>query len=288
MAAKKTNTVAKDEIKPILSKGPRAQNGKNGNAKPETAPKPPTELGREIKTEIKAGPVAVQEPKLSPEEQERRKKMKELDEAMLKFNMYPVAAGEDAKKEALATLRKAYIGGDGNIKQVVLYMLHETISQVSEYRAPKNFEYFRKKFPQNDPSQNRVNVYRGMFNYTSSIDGLMEIAGLLGELGDTDAAKVLTHNFSFLCSYDGSESSRMLRGAIVDALGECKSVYALKALLAYVENTENEQLAGRMIAAILEWKGRIHELKISQKEKDEFLAKINDLTMQEREEGHYR
>lgn len=246
------------------------------------------ELGKEIKPETKKETVLVQEKPLTPEEEERKRKLREVDEAMMKFNMYPVAANEHAKNEALATLKRLYSSGDDKIRQVILYVLHETLAQFSDYRVQKNLEYFRKKFPQNEAAQNRLNVYRAMFNYSNSIEGLMEVVNLLADLGDNDSAKVLTHHFSFACAYDNSEGSRMLRNAIVDALGKTKSAYALKALLSYVKNTENEQLGGRIISSIVEWKEKIGELKIEQKEKDELLKRINDVVMLEREEGHYR
>lgn len=246
------------------------------------------EIGKEIKAETKPVNAKIEEKQISNEGVELRKKFAEVDEAMRKFNMYPVAINEQAKNEALATIKKIYSESNLNVKQAILYVLHESLSRFSEYRMPKNLEYFKKKFPQNEPLQLRMSVYQGMFNYSNSIEGLIELVHLLSDLGDDDSAKVLTHHFSFLCSFDGSEGSRMLRNAIVDALGKTKSPYALKALLTYAKNVDNEQLGGRMISAIIEWRDKIQELKISQKEKDEMLEKINELVQVEREGGYYR
>lgn len=282
MAKRKTDASA--EIKPIHSaKGlPKAQPA----AKKADAPVPM--IGNPITAPEKKETVQVQAPQMTAEETERRKKLAALDEAMMKVNMYPVATSEETKNAALASLKKAYAEGDDKTKQVILYMIHETVLQFSEYRAPKNFEYFRKKFPQADPAQLRMNVYKSMFNYSNSLEGLMEMISLLGELGDNDSAKVLTTQFSFLCAFDGSEGSRMLRNAVVDALGESKSVYALNALLTYVKNTENESLGSRVIGAIVEWKEKVSGLKIEQKRKDEIMKKINDVVLLEKDDGHYR
>ncbi len=246
------------------------------------------EIGKEMMPEQKKETVLVQEKPLSPEEEERRKKLKEVDEAAMKFNMYPVAANEQAKNDAISAIKRIYAGGDPKVKQVILYVLHETLSQFSEYRAPKNLEYFRKRFQQAEPAQHRMHVYRAMFNYSTSLEGLMEIVDLLAGLGDDDSAKVLTHHFSFLCASDNSEGARMLRGAVVDALGKTKSVYALRALLSYVKNTENEHLGGRIISSIIEWKEKINGLKLEHREKEELLKRINEVVMVEHEEGHYR
>lgn len=247
-----------------------------------------SELKKEKKIETATAKETIKEPILTPEEEERKKKLKEIDEALIKFNFYPVATNECVKCEALATLKKNYLEGDSKIKQIILYALYEMLSQFSEYRISKNLEYFRKKFPQLEPSQQRMNVYRNMFNYSTSLEGLLEIVDLLGEFGDDDSTKVLTHYFSFLCAFDGSESTKMMRSAIADALGKTKSIYALNALLSYVKNLENEYLTGKIISSIVTWKEKIGELKIEEKKKDELLKKINKIVMLEREEGYYR
>ncbi len=261
-----------------------------GNGKPAGAAQA-LEIGKDIPAgslEQKPPTMTIEQKPLSAEELARKKRIDEVNDAMLKFNMYPVAAKEGAKDDALAALKRLYKEGDPSLRQIILYVLHETFSQFAEYRIAKNLDYFRKKLPQAEASQHRLHVYRSMFNYSSSLEGLIEIVDLLSELGDDDSAKVLTHQFSFLCAYDNSEAARILRGAVVDALGKSDSVYALKALLSYVRNVENEQLGGRIISSIVEWKEKVHRLKLGQKEKDELMKKINDVVLMEREEGHYR
>ncbi|MEW6528988.1 MAG: hypothetical protein AB1391_03810 [Candidatus Micrarchaeota archaeon] len=241
----------------------------------------------EIKKTISTQEASAETP-VTPEEIERRKKLAIVDDAVIKFNMYPIATNEEIKNASLATLKKIYSEGDEKINQIILYVLHEIILQYSEYRIPKNFEYFKKKFPQAQPSQLRMNVFKGMFNYSNSLEGLIEIINLLCEFDTNDSIKILTHHFSFFCAYDGSEGSRILRNVIIDALGKSRSVYALDALLSYVKNIEDEHLASRIICAIIEWKEKIGKLKIAVKKKNELMAKINEVIILEKEGGHYR
>ncbi len=247
-----------------------------------------TNIGKEINTEEKKETINVQNVPIPSEETERRKKLVMVDEAVLKFNMYPVITTEETKNASLATLKKIYSEGKNEIKQVILYMMHEMILQFSEYRIPKNFEYFRKKFPQTEAMQLRMNVYKGMFDYSNSLEGLIEIINLLGEFGDNDSVKVLTRHFSFFCAFDGSEGSHILKNAVINALGASKSIYALNALLSYIKNVENERLIDRIIYAIIMWKEKIHKLKIAQKKKNELMAEINEIIFLEKDGGHYR
>lgn len=248
-------------------------------------------IGREVKAgnePEKAKVVENVEKPLTLKEQEAKRKFAEVDEAMRTFNAYPIAVGKEAKDGAVAALKRLYKGGDAKLKQVILYIIHESISRFAEYRAPKNFDYFKKKFPQAEPMQLRMRVYQGMFNYSNSLEGLLDLVNLLADFGDDDSAKVLTHEFSFLCAFDGSEGTRILRNAVADALGNTKSIYALRALLAYAKNADSEQLGSRLIGSIVEWKDRLKESRISQKEKDELMEEINDFVQVEREGGQYR
>ena len=56
------------------------------------------ELGKNLKPEAKQENVKVEEKQLSPEEIATRKILAQVDEAMGRFNMYPVAANEQAKE----------------------------------------------------------------------------------------------------------------------------------------------------------------------------------------------
>ncbi|MDD5337432.1 MAG: hypothetical protein PHS02_03020 [Candidatus ainarchaeum sp.] len=277
MAKKNETQTAKIEIKPIPGNKP-ASGGR----------KPPAVIGREMKTDPKPETVKVEEKLPTKEEEERKKALDEVDSAMKKLSMYPVSANEQARGEALETLKKMYARQSPNVKQVMLYVLHERIAKFGELRIPKNFEYFRKKLPQAEPVQLRMNVYNEMFNYTNSLEGMLEIINLLAELGDDDAAKVLTHQFSFFSSADGSEGARMLRNATVEALGKSNSLYALRALLSYADSVDGEQLGGRILSAIAGWKEKLGKMKVEQKQKDALMARIGELVLLEREEGHYR
>ncbi len=248
------------------------------------------EIGKEIKmgqNPETAKAEAQPQPKLSPEEEKRRALIQEVEESLSKIRLYPVACTEEGKDQSISALKKIYADGDESMRQIILYLLHETISQFSDYRAPKNLDYFKKRFPQNDQAQNRMNVYRGMFNYPTSIEGIMEMISLISTFGDAQSAKLLTHEFSFLCSFDGSEGARMLRNSVADALGDCDSPYALKCLINYAKTVESESLAGRIASSLMKWKDKLEKAQIPAKQKDAFHKEISEILMIEKEGRHY-
>jgi hypothetical protein len=216
-------------------------------------------------------------PPKTKEEKERDEKMaaiiKELEQAFFALKFYPVATKEEAKEQAVAKIKEHYAKGDDTVKQLVLYMMHETLSQAAEMRTMHNLEQFRRKMPGADPGQLRISVYRAMFNYNYSLEGLAAIISLLADLGGDDAAKVLTYHFTFFSSME-SDSNRMLRNAVVDALGASNSPYALQALLSYIYLTDNDLLFGRLFAALKVWEGKIEKMNIPKKDKKRLLESI--------------
>ncbi|MBU0586388.1 hypothetical protein KJ780_02675 [Candidatus Micrarchaeota archaeon] len=245
-------------------------------------------LGKTIKPKEKEPKETAQEVPLSKEEEGFRSNIKEAENAFAKFRLYPIATSTEEKDESILKIKKLYETGDERLKQIILYLANEMLMQFSEYRAPKNLEYFKRRFPQNDGTQNRMNIYRAMFNHSTSLEGIIELLDLLASLKGPEAAKVLTYYFSFLCAFDASEASRILRNSAVEALGKSDSEYSLKALIRYAKTADNDQLSSRILNSLSEWKEKLHKLKISQSQKDSFAKEISKLLMVEREGAHYR
>jgi tRNA U34 5-carboxymethylaminomethyl modifying GTPase MnmE/TrmE len=213
--------------------------------------------------------------------------IKEIENALFALKFYPVAVDEDSKNEALKKLEKIYKNGSETVKQMLLYMVHGHLAQSSEMKVMHTYEYFKLKHPNNDPSQLRMNVYRAMFNYNTSLEGLTELIRLLGRLnGSDDAAKLLTYHYSRFCIME-NEATRTLRAAIIDALGKSESHYALKALMDYARYTDSEPTINRVVNALVEWEEKIDGLKISAKEKKKLREKLREFIAKEGKASHY-
>lgn len=213
--------------------------------------------------------------------------IKEMESALFAIKFYPVAINEQSKNDALEKVVAMYNGGSETVRQMLLYMIHENISQNCEMKVLHTYDYFKAKNPTLDPAQIRMNVYRAMFNYNTSIEGLTELIRLLGRFkGGDDAAKLLTYHFSHASSYE-NESNRMLRAVIVETLGKSDSRYALNALLEYARYADNEHGFNRIVAALLEWKDRLETLKIRDAEKDKLRARLQEVISRELSESHY-
>ena len=142
------------------------------------------------------------------------KTLKELEQAFFTLKFYPVAVKENGKDEAIEKIKNMYKKENDTVRQLVLYMVHEALAQSSELKTMYNFDFYRRKFPNIDPSQVRVNVYRSMFNYNFALEGMIELVKMLASLPGDDAAKLLSYHFSFLSAIE-VEGSHMLRNAII-------------------------------------------------------------------------
>ncbi len=215
--------------------------------------------------------------------------VKDMESAFFAVKFYPVAVNEDSKNDALKKLEKIYNEGSDTVRQLLLYMVHENLAQSVELRVVHTYDYFKAKNPTQDPAQIRMSVYRSMFNYHTSLEGLIEFVRLLGRLrGGDDSAKLLTYHFSHL-GFQENPSHHMMRAAIIEALGKSESRYALNALLDYAKYDDNEQAFQRVVTALAEWDGKIDTLKLSDKEKEGLRTKLQEvMTRQVGGETHYR
>jgi hypothetical protein len=166
-------------------------------------------------------------------------------------------------------------------------MVHDTLATSTDLKTIHTLDYFRMKNPSQEASAQRVSVYRAMFNYNTSIEGLTELIRLLGRLrGGDDSAKLLTYHFSHLCAIE-SEANHMLRGAILEALGESESKYALTALLDYARYTDSERTFNRIVVALSKWEPKLDALKMPGKEKQDILKRLKKIVTSEFGGSHY-
>ncbi|MFH0736997.1 MAG: cell envelope integrity protein TolA [Candidatus Micrarchaeota archaeon] len=262
--------------------------------------KPEAKAEEKPKTEAKAdaerkdagpGPVNAaappkEEQKPNPEQQEMTAKLKEMESAMFALRFYPVAVNASSKDEAVKKLERIYNESNETVRQMLLYMVHENLSTSMDLKLIHTLEYFKMKNPGMDPSQQRMNVYRAIFNYNTSLEGLTEVIRMLGRLEGDDAAKLLTYHYSHLAFVE-NEATHVLRAAILDALGGSSSRYALMTLLEYARYTDNERVFGRIVSALMGWEERLDRLKMSDKEKGKIRNELKKIITSEFGGSHY-
>lgn len=213
--------------------------------------------------------------------------VKEIEKALFEIKFYPVAVNEESKNAATERLTRIYNAGDETIRQLVIYMIHESMAHSAELRVMHNFDFFKMKNPAQDPAQLRINVYRAIFNYNTSIEGLCELIRLLGQLrGSDDAAKLLTYHFAYLSTME-NEANHMLRAAIIDSLGKSESKYALKALLEYAHYSDSDRTFSRVVSALAVWDKKMDKIKIPPKEKEALRKRLQEVMTRELGSQHY-
>ncbi len=215
------------------------------------------------------------------------KKIKELEQAFFAFKFYPVAVKDAEKEDAIRHIIDLYKKEDETIRQLILYMVHEALSQSADLKTMYNFDFYKRKAPTADTAQVRMNVYRAMFNYHFSLEGLFELVRLLGRLPGDDAAKVLSYHLSYLLVIE-VEGTHMLRNVIIETLGDCESEYALRCLLDYAKYTDNERMLQRIASALVKWTEKIDHLKMPAREKSVLKTKLEQVLTLEFGDTHYR
>lgn len=227
-----------------------------------------------------------QMPHPTKKDEETNRIVKELEQTFFTLKFYPVAVKESGKDEAIEKIRNIYKNEDETVKQLVLYMVHEALAQSAELKTMHNFDFFRRKFPNAEPAQIRINVYRSMFNYNFALEGMIELIKLLATLPGDDAIKVLSYHFSFLAAIE-VEGAHILRNAIIEALGDSDSEYALRCLLQYAKYTDNERMLQRIAVSLAKWDQKIEELALSRREKDKLKVSLQQVLTLEFGDSHY-
>ncbi len=227
---------------------------KSAKSKKEKAPKKTAE-------EIKA------EKEQKKKNEELTLKIKEIDRALMAVKLYPVATSEQAKGQAIEKVLHIYHSGNDTIRQLIIYMIHDQLAKSAEVKVMHTYDYFKLKNPALNPAQLRMKVYKAIFNYTTSLDGITEMIEILGRCKGNEAAKLLTYHFSQLANYE-NECSHILRSAIIDALGKSESVYALMTLLDYAHYSPNDRTLTRVSSALKEWDNKLDSLNLPEQEKE--------------------
>jgi len=212
--------------------------------------------------------------------------VRQIEKNIFSLKFYPVAVDEDSKDEAVRNLLKIYEKENETLKQVILFMLHEAISQYFEFKIAHVFDYFKARNPQEDPSKLRIEVYRKMFNYNTSLEGVIEIIHVLGRIGGDDAAKLLTYHYARACAAE-TELHVTLRNAIISALAESDSPYALSSLLTYANHTDNERTFQRLMTAIGKWNDKVDKIKMKDKTRKKLKKGIAEVIKKEFGTSHY-
>ncbi len=204
------------------------------------------------------------------------KDLEEINKMFATIGFYPVAADIFKRDEAKNFILEKYQNGNEIIKQNINHMVFENLTQFWDFRSPFNFGFFKSKFPNEDPKRLKLSTYRAMFNFYSSVEGSIFLISLLGEFSDVASAKMLTHLFSYYSSND-SEKFRMLRIAVIDALGESDSDYALRSLITYANNIDSERLTHKIFSVLVKWDEKIDSIKWEQNEKRKLKKSLNEL-----------
>ncbi|MGV8176173.1 MAG: hypothetical protein ACP5NX_00010 [Candidatus Bilamarchaeaceae archaeon] len=266
------------EVSGLFSK---KEQKKEAEKKSEAKPTAPSKAPEPSKNA--ASPQIPMPPPLDPETEA---KIKEVEKAFFALQFYPVATKREDKDKALETIRRHYKEGNDTLRQLILYFMQEYFSRINEFKIIHNFEFMKQRLQGADPGKIRFGVYRAMFDYNSSLEGMLELYRLLAQLGGDDSAKLLTYHFTFLCSVEG-ESVRMLRNGVIEALGDSDSYYALKCLLDYAKNCDQEHMLVRMVSSISKWQEKAHKLDIPKKEKEDLLKEMEHVLSIEISGAHY-
>lgn len=214
----------------------------------------------------------------------RKSLMEPAERGMIEFFLYPVAKNRGEKEAAKKVIVESYVRGDEVVKQFILFLAHEQLSRAAGIKTMHNFSHYRRMMgKETKAGEVRKAVYRTVFNYTTSLEGLAELLLFLGELGDESAAKLLTYHLSYYSSME-APALQVLRNASIDALSKCSSPYALEALLTYAKYSEK---GDRALYALKKWDEKLGKLGLGKEETHTYEMQIAEMFTGGKEKHEY-
>ena len=222
-------------------------------------------------------------------DQKTMEKIKEIDRLIVTIYNYPVFTDYRKKEEAKEAIIEIYKKGDQSIKNTILFILHEKLCAAKEYRDFHNFEGMRARYKDEDANKVRQRIFRNIFDYAGSLDGIFETFELLGKFDDVFSIKLLSYHLSRYMLVNSFET-QILSEKVLTILGGSNNTYALRILLSIAPFAyEREKLLPIMIDALSLWAEKIDKIKIDRKEKKELKKEIKKyIEMEEKKVGYYR
>lgn len=222
-------------------------------------------------------------------DQKRIEKIREIDRLIITIYNYPAFTGYKKKEEAKKALVRMYKNGDQIIKNTILFILHEKLCAVKEYRDFHNFEGMKMRYKEDDANKVRQGIFRRIFDYSGSLDGIFETFELLGKFDDVFSIKLVSYHLSRYMLVNSFET-QMLSEKAISILGESSNIYALRVLLFLAPFIYGkEKIIPVMADALLMWAEKVDRIKMSEKERSRLKKEIKKyVEMEEKRVGYYR
>ena len=221
-------------------------------------------------------------------DQRRMERIKEIDKLIITIYNYPVFTGYEKKEGAKRALVRMYKKEDQAIKNTILFILHEKLCMVKEYRDFHNFEGMKMRYKEEDANKVRQGIFRRIFDYSGSLDGMFETFDLLGKFDDVFSIKLVSYHLSRYMLVNSFETQLLTEKAI-SILGESSNTYAVRILLSLAPFFYGkEKIMPVMADALLLWAEKINKIKMNEKERDRLKKEIKKyVEMEEKRVGYY-
>ncbi|MGB9719443.1 MAG: hypothetical protein ACPL06_02520 [Candidatus Anstonellales archaeon] len=204
----------------------------------------------------------------------KMEKIKEIDKLIITIYNYPVFTEYEKKEEAKKNLIKMYKNEDQVIKNTILFILHEKLCTAKEYRDFHNFEGMKMRYKEEDANKIRQGIFRRVFDYSGSLDGIFETLDILGKFDDVFSIKLVSYHLSRYMLVNSFET-QILSEKAMSILGESNNTYALRVLLSIAPFVYGKERIVPIVAdALSVWAEKIDRIKMNEKERNELKKEI--------------
>ena len=234
-----------------------------------------------------AAPVPGQAPPQTPEMQHKQEQynemIKKVNLMVTKIAFYPVDIKYKELKEIRNELIEIYKKGDVFTKNIIIVELNERMSHIEH---AKEFISASKMAEKQNKQVDMREVTTRIYDSAHSMDGILFLLGLLGELDDPRANRLIANHLTRYLN----QGSHLYRTLIIHAtrmLAKSKDTFAIGFLLDLVETGSiPDYLFNDVTASIDEWEKRLAKAKeMDAVEKADLKARIGMLKDTSKQKG---
>jgi hypothetical protein len=266
----------------------KEKNGKEKNSRKEPAkeaqPQPAEKAGKNGQA---APPVPGQAPPQTPEQLQMQAQynemIKKVNLMVTKIAFYPVDIKYKDLRQIRSELVEIYKKGDLFTKNIIIVELNERMSHIEH---AKEFISASKMAEKQNKQVDMREVTTRIYDSAHSMDGIMFLVSLLGELDDERANRLIVNHLTRYLN----QGSHLYRTLIIHAtrmLAKSKNPFAIGFLLDLVETGSiPDYLYNDVTASIDEWEKRLPKAKdIDAVEKADLRARIGMLKDSSKQKG---
>ncbi len=192
-----------------------------------------------------------------------------------KISSYPVETTWDEKEKAKRDLIRLYNKSTTKIRGFIIFHLHEKMSKVKRFRDFITVADIKRN------SNGPINIgleLTEIFDYPSSIDGIIDFMDVIKRIDDILVLKLLSYHISRYMFIPPNNASKVLLSRSIEILGESKNPYALQIIIdTFPSVGDRMDITPAYVEAAKKWMSKVKDIDMPKDMRNRYVKKLKEI-----------